>query len=91
MHGHKNVYRSYDTWKFAFLIYLFLFFGGRGEGGGGRGCSSLHLVLWYYIYIKQFLKDDVLLIFCHSCVTPILNLATCFYKESPHMMRHGLE
>ena len=71
MHGHKNVYRSYDTWKFAFLIYL--------------------LVFWYYIYIKQFLKDDVLLIFCHSCVTPILNLATCFYKESPHMMRHGLE
>ena len=34
MHGHKNVYRSYDTWKFAFLIYLFLFFGGGGGGGG---------------------------------------------------------
>ena len=34
MHGHKNVYRSYDTWKFAFLIYLFLFFflGGGWEG-----------------------------------------------------------
>ena len=35
MHGHKNVYRSYDTWKFAFLIYLFLFFLGGGGGGGG--------------------------------------------------------
>ena len=35
MHGHKNVYRSYDTWKFAFLIYLFLFF--LGGGGGWEG------------------------------------------------------
>ena len=38
MHGHKNVYRSYDTWKFAFLIYLFLFFGG----------GVVHHYIWYF-------------------------------------------
>ena len=43
MHGHKNVYRSYDTWKFAFLIYLFLFFGGGGGGGG-----VVHHYIWYF-------------------------------------------
>ena len=42
MHGHKNVYRSYDTWKFAFLIYLFLFF----LGGGGVG-GVVHHYIWY--------------------------------------------
>ena len=43
MHGHKNVYRSYDTWKFAFLIYLFLFFGGGGGVGG-----VVHHYIWYF-------------------------------------------
>ena len=41
MHGHKNVYRSYDTWKFAFLSYLFLFFFGGGVGG------VVHHYIWY--------------------------------------------
>ena len=41
MHGHKNVYRSYDTWKFAFLIYLFIFF----FGGGGRGSHGTRFSL----------------------------------------------
>ena len=48
MHGHKNVYRSYDTWKFAFLIYLFLFFGG---GGGWEGLVIITFgILVLHIY-----------------------------------------
>ena len=34
---------------------------------------------WYYMYIKQLLKHDAFLIFCHNFVVPISNLVV--HKE----------
>ena len=34
---------------------------------------------WYCMYIEQFVKNDVFLIFCHDFTTPISNLVICIF------------
>ena len=54
MHGHKNVYRSYDTWKFAFLKNFFFFFFFLFVGGGGEGLEGLFIITFGIVVLHIY-------------------------------------